>query len=143
MRTAALSLAISSLLFAPLHAETITINNDPGGKVLERRAELSKIYREGHNVKVTGFCLSACTMVLIQIPHERLCFGPQAVLGFHVATVGNKPHYAATEHLMEGFPASVRKWFDAKGGVYQMPHGANYWYLAAQELYAMGFARCK
>ena len=71
---------------------------------------------------VDGSCLSACTMVLGLVPRDRICATPQATFGFHAAWDRNRSgnqvtNRLATQYLMDLYPAAVRKWITARGGL--------------------------
>ncbi len=62
---------------------------------------------------IDGPCLSACTLVLMTIPEERICVTRRAVLGFHAARSidGRGRMYAepeASRAVQEAYPAPVR-----------------------------------
>lgn len=79
--------------FAPsAHAETrvhdkyIDIINDKGGNVMEMAQRRSKLARSGKQVRIRGYCRSACTM-LVTLPNA--CIGPKARIGFHAPRIPN------------------------------------------------------
>ncbi len=55
-------------------------NHDPGGSVILRAAEIRELESRGQEKRISGECLSACTMYL---GLSTACFEPGAVLGFH------------------------------------------------------------
>ena len=61
---------------SPLRA----VNHDPGGSVVLRAAEIRDLETRGQEKRISGECLSACTMYL---GLSTACFEPGAVLGFH------------------------------------------------------------
>jgi hypothetical protein len=68
--------------FSMAQAETIVIENDFGGNVLQyqaRRKELAK----ADLVRIEGYCNSACT-IFITLPNA--CVGRKAQFGFHGAS---------------------------------------------------------
>ena len=64
---------------------TVRIMSDPGGQIGPYLENLAALRASGERVVIDGPCLSACTMVLGVIPHERICVTPRAKLGFHAA----------------------------------------------------------
>ena len=41
--------------------------------------------QSGERIIIDGPCLSACTLLLTEIPHGRVCVTSRAILGFHAA----------------------------------------------------------
>jgi hypothetical protein len=118
------------------------IDNDGGGNVLQRQLEIKELGLAGVSVKVTGRCMSACTLVVV-LPPKQLCFGPKAILGFHQATIDGKPDPRVTQYLLDRYyPENIRIWVVSRGGVDQLPHGNRFWVLTGTELWAMGYRKC-
>jgi hypothetical protein len=85
-------------------------------------------------------------MVTALIPKERLCFGPDATLGFHMARAGwndPTPKPQSTRWMIDRYPVVIRDWIKAKGGLAKMPQLNEYWILEAPQLWTMGFRRCQ
>ena len=76
---AALSAAIT-----PVRAE-VRILASPGGQVGPFLELFDRVRASGERVVIDGPCLSACTLVLMTVPEERICVTRRAVLGFHAA----------------------------------------------------------
>jgi hypothetical protein len=57
---------------------------DPGGSVALRVLEIAALEARGQEKRVSGDCLSACTMYL---GLSTACFEPDTVLGFHGPTL--------------------------------------------------------
>ncbi|MDB6177254.1 hypothetical protein PAF17_06995 [Paracoccus sp. Z330] len=68
------------------HGKYIDIINDKGGNVMEMAQRRSKLARSGKQVRIRGYCRSACTM-LITLPNA--CIGPKARIGFHAPRIPN------------------------------------------------------
>ena len=71
---------------------------------------------------IDGPCLSACTLVLMTVPEERICVTRRAVLGFHAARSidGRGRMYAepeASRAVLESYPGPVRDWISRRGGL--------------------------
>jgi hypothetical protein len=101
---------------------TVRIVSDPGGQIGPYLENLAALRSSGEQVIIDGPCLSACTMVLGVIPHERICVTPRAKLGFHAAW--NPGSYgrpviskAATKLMMDIYPERVRSWIKERGGL--------------------------
>lgn len=65
---------------------TIDIFNDSGGNVLQMVQRRNDLARSGKEVRIRGYCRSACTM-LITLPNA--CLGPRARIGFHAPRIPN------------------------------------------------------
>ena len=93
-------------------------------------------------VVIDGVCLSACTLVLGIVPTDRICITRRATLGFHAAWLpgpsGRPVHSAAgTQALWDYYPANVRRWIQARGGL-----SSKMLYLRGSELSAM-YPQCR
>jgi hypothetical protein len=111
-------------LFAALssaHAE-VRILSSPGGEVGPFIDLFERVKQTGERVVIDGPCLSACTLVLMTVPNERICVTRRAVLGFHAArSMDNRGRmYAepeASQAVLEAYPAPVRSWISRRGGL--------------------------
>lgn len=120
---------------------TVRITADPGGQLGPYLKKLQNLRNSGENVLIDGPCLSACTMLLGIIPHERICVTARARLGFHAAW---RPDQAGrrtsdqdgTELLMSVYPQQVRDWINRRGGL-----SPQLIYLGGEELATM-YSRC-
>ena len=113
---AALSAAIT-----PLRAE-VRILASPGGQVGPFLDLFDRVRASGERVVIDGPCLSACTLVLMTVPEERICVTRRAVLGFHAARSidGRGRMYAepeASRAVLESYPEPVRDWISRRGGL--------------------------
>jgi hypothetical protein len=117
MRTAAktwrilLAITFTLATFAA-RAETIEINEDRGGFVFIYLMKWQKLAAQHPSVRITGVCLSACTVLLGYIPRKNICMTDKGVLGFHLATVS-----FATRQLLEVYPDDIKAWIDKHGGL--------------------------
>ena len=125
MRMAVIKLiVVAAALFAailPARAE-IRILASPGGAVGPFLELFDRVRQSGERVVIDGPCLSACTLVLMTIPEERICVTRRAVLGFHAARSidGRGRMYAepeASRAVQEAYPAPVRDWISRRGGL--------------------------
>jgi hypothetical protein len=107
---AALAAAIT-----PLRAE-VRILASPGGQVGPFLDLFDRVRASGERVVIDGPCLSACTLVLMTIPEERICVTRRAVLGFHAARSidGRGRTYAEPEASRAG---PIRDWISRRGGL--------------------------
>jgi hypothetical protein len=112
------------LVLAGIHASraAVRIAGDRGGRVGEYVDRFDAIRTSGETVMIDGPCLSACTMVLGAVEHDKICVTSHASLGFHAAydladngrAVTN---LEATELLYSHYPSPVRDWIAARGGL--------------------------
>ena len=125
MRMALVKVVIAAAaLFAaipPVRAE-IRILASPGGQVGPFLELFDRVRQSGERVVIDGPCLSACTLLLMTIPEERICVTPRAVLGFHAArSIDRRGRiYAepeASRAVQEAYPEAVRAWISRRGGL--------------------------
>ena len=105
----------------PARAE-IRILASPGGQVGPFLDLFDRVRESGERVVIDGPCLSACTLVLMTVPEERICVTRRAVLGFHAArSIDRRGRmYAepeASRVVLDGYPAPVRDWISRHGGL--------------------------
>jgi hypothetical protein len=103
------------------HAE-VRILSSPGGQVGPFIELFDRVRQTGERVVIDGPCLSACTLVLMTVPNERICVTRRAVLGFHAArSIDNRGRmYAepeASRAVLEAYPVPVRNWISRRGGL--------------------------
>ncbi|KRQ93878.1 hypothetical protein CQ12_30750 [Bradyrhizobium jicamae] len=125
MRRAVIKLVVvaAALVAAigPVRAE-IRILSSPGGEVGPFLELFDRVRQSGERVVIDGPCLSACTLVLMTIPEERICVTRRAVLGFHAARSidGRGRVYAepeASRAVQAAYPPLVRDWIARRGGL--------------------------
>jgi hypothetical protein len=105
----------------PASAE-VRIRSSSGGEVGSYVDLFELVRKSGERVVIDGPCLSACTLVLSLVPHDRICVTRRAVLGFHSARAVDRygRQFAApqeTRIIASTYPASVRHWIASKGGL--------------------------
>jgi hypothetical protein len=120
----------------------IRILASPGGRVGPFLQMFEQVSESGERVVIDGPCLSACTLVLMAVPRQRICVTPRAVLGFHAATsrdfYGRAVHeQEATDVVLAAYPAPVRRWIIRHGGL-----SSRMLMLRGSELAAM-YPRCR
>ena len=94
------------------HAD-VRILSSPGGQVGPFIELFDRVRESGERVVIDGPCLSACTLVLMQVPNDRICVTRRAVLGFHAARSIDRRgrSYAepeASRAVQEAYPEPVR-----------------------------------
>ena len=114
--------AILYALAAPAARAEVRILASPGGQVGPFLDLFEKVRASGERVVIDGPCLSACTLVLSMVPHERICVTRRAVLGFHAARSMDRRGrmYAepeASKLVLEAYPDGVRNWIRHRGGL--------------------------
>jgi hypothetical protein len=110
-RSAVIIAALTAAALAA-RAETIDVYDNHGGSVAAYDAQWAARGRAGANVRITGPCQSACTVLLRHIPRSRICVMPEASFGFHLAKLPQ-----ATATLWNGYPGDIKAWIDAHGGL--------------------------
>ena len=138
------AIVVAAALFAaiaPVRAE-IRILASPGGQVGPFLDLFDRVRQSGERVVIDGPCLSACTLVLMTIPEERICVTRRAVLGFHAArSIDRRGRmYAepeASRDVEAAYPAPVRQWIARRGGL-----TSRLLLLRGRELAAI-YPRCK
>ena len=100
----------------------VRILESPGGQVGPFLDMFDKVAASGEHVIIDGPCMSACTLVLSVVPHERICVTRRAVLGFHAARSMDRRGrtYAepeASQLVLEAYPGPVRDWIVRHGGL--------------------------
>jgi hypothetical protein len=103
------------------HAE-VRILSSPGGQVGPFIELFDKVRESGERVVIDGPCLSACTLVLMTVPSERICVTRRAVFGFHAARSMDRRGrmYAepeASRAVQEAYPEPIRSWIARRGGL--------------------------
>jgi hypothetical protein len=101
-----------SLITSAASAETIDISDDRGGFLFLYQAKWEKLALQHPNVRISGICLSACTVLLGYVPRKNICVTEKGVFGFHLATMA-----FATKQLLEAYPDDIKAWLDQHGGL--------------------------
>jgi len=132
--------------FARRAPESITVLYDePGGDYWEHWRRFKALADSGNDVEIRGSCASGCTVIMIHVPSDRLCFGEGASLQFHIARNGKTgtPDLEFTrDNMVNQYPQDIRAWIIAKGGVEKM-NIQQMWKLDASELWDMGYRKCE
>ena len=120
----------------------LVITADIGGRIGKYVETYQSARQSGDLVVIDGVCLSACTLVLGIVPTDRICITKRATLGFHAAWLpgpkGRPVRSAAgTQALWDYYPAPIRRWIEARGGL-----SSKMLYLRGTELAAM-YPQCR
>jgi len=123
MKLTVLAAAAALSVFSVTSASAaVRITGDPGGQIGPYLESLMALRNSGETVIIDGPCLSACTLVLGVIPHNRICVTRRAKLGFHAAwhpgANGRQiTSRGGTQLLMAVYPAHIRAWIRRHGGL--------------------------
>jgi hypothetical protein len=120
VRTILAATALSAAIL-PAQAE-VRILASPGGQVGPFIELFDRVRESGERVVIDGPCLSACTLVLMTVPNERICVTRRAVLGFHAArSIDRRGRFyaepEASQEVLAAYPAPVRSWISRRGGL--------------------------
>ncbi len=133
-------LALGAALATPAPAMTVT--DDRGGSVSARMRQVAQLSARGTEVRITGTCISACTLFL-GVPNA--CVSPSARLGFHgpsTRTSGLPLPRAEYERISlqmaAMYPPALRQWFITSARAYT----EDYVLITGQDAIAMGARRC-
>jgi len=103
----------------------VRITNDRGGQIGRYVIKYQRLASAGESVIIDGLCASACTILLSELPHDKICVTSRATLGFHAAwnygpngRTFTDPE--ATVMLYSAYPTPVRRWIASRGGL--RPH---------------------
>jgi hypothetical protein len=119
----------------------VRIGQDRGGRMGAYVDKYQGLRSSGEMVIIDGDCLSACTIVLGSVPHDRICVTSRAKLGFHAAwnpasNGRRKTDTEATHTLYSMYPSEVQRWIDQRGGL-----SPRMIFLSGRDLAAM-YRRC-
>ena len=81
----ALAITVAIRASANQHPGEVYIRNDPGGLIGEYAIKYSGIMARDEHVRISGYCASACTMVLI-LPRDHICAEPGTMFLIHSPT---------------------------------------------------------
>ncbi len=127
-------LAASLLLFTPQNVKI-----DEGGSVADRMQHFELIEKAGHQFKIDGMCISACTMFL---GLKNVCVAPRTVFGFHSSYTSNgfisTPSKYGNAILTSYYPPAIRKWVTDNKALDSLELTP----MLAEEAWALGMTRC-
>jgi len=104
----------------------VRILSSPGGEVGQYLRLFALLGQSGERIVIDGPCLSACTLVLSTIPHDRICVTRRAILGFHAARLVDETGRVylapdATRVVIDTYPPAIRAWIKRHGGLTSKP----------------------
>lgn len=143
LRLAAILLMAATLRPEPLWAQAAVyiVNNDRGGIIGTRAAEIRRLNSSGQRVEIRGqVCLSSCTMYL---GAGDVCVSPDTRFGFHGPSYYGKPLEPRyfdywSDVLADHYPAPLRKWFMSTARYRQ----TGYYTILGAELIRLGVEAC-
>jgi hypothetical protein len=128
---------VSLLAWVNVAVADVRIEGSTGGNALSYLALFEKLRESGERVVIDGPCFSACTLVVVAVPRNRICVTRRAILGFHAAKVVdvNGEEYPAeaeqaTRVFAASYPAPIRAWIARHGGLTRKPiflYGKTLW----------------
>lgn len=140
LRIGALALAI---LFGPISSkvDAIEIRMERGGLVDEWVQKVRSYERQNVPVRITGTCLSACTMLL---GLSNSCVSPRAKLGFHGPSTRSgipltwENFDRISRQMADFYPPKIRAWFIAEARLVTRDYVA----ISGAEAIRMGARAC-
>lgn len=94
-----------------------TVRHDSGGYVIDYAIKMRRMERSGQPIRFSGRCDSACTLYLA-LPKSQACVSKGAAFGFHLPSgSSSRGDRIAANFMLNIYPAWVRKWLDANGGL--------------------------
>ena len=117
-----LACAVATALSTSFANATMRITADRGGPIISYTDRFSQARASGEQVVIDGTCLSSCTLAIGMLPPGQVCATSRAVLGFHAAwhqteNGGTAESPAATQLMMDIYPAPLRSWINRHGGL--------------------------
>jgi hypothetical protein len=109
--------SISNSMALPRQSAPHVVRNDSGGYIIDYAIKWKRMEQQQRAVRFDGRCDSACTLFLA-MPASRACLTAKARFGFHLP-FGSSPrgNRVAAAYLMNSYPAWVRTWINANGGL--------------------------
>lgn len=92
-------------------ALALEIQTDNGGRVFEYALRFQHVSKP---IRIMGACRSACTLALA---YPSTCVGPRASLTFHAPYGAGRHNGRVARWVMGRYPASIRAWIRAQGGL--------------------------
>ena len=98
-------------------SKNINIYDDHGGQLIDYAMSISRVEQANARVSFRGSCDSACTLYL-GIPRNRICVAHNASFRFHLPFGSSKRgNQLAANYMIGSYPAWVRRWIGAQGGL--------------------------
>lgn len=96
---------------------TIVISRDNGGSVVEYARAVTRARNDNTFVRFQGQCASACTLFLSLNP-SRTCITRNVSFLFHLPYgADDEVNQWSAQYMEERYPAWVRQWISANGGL--------------------------
>ena len=98
-------------------SKNINIYDDHGGQLIDYAMSISRVEQTNARVNIRGSCDSACTLYL-GIPRNQLCVAHSGSFRFHLPFGSSKSgNQLAANYMIGSYPAWVRRWIGAQGGL--------------------------
>ena len=98
-------------------SKNINIYDDRGGQLIDYAMSISRVEQANARVNIRGSCDSACTLYL-GIPRNRICVAHNASFRFHLPFGSSqRGNQLAANYMIGSYPAWVRRWIGAQGGL--------------------------
>lgn len=143
LRLAVAAMGLGVAMLSPGPAGAIDVRRDMGGSVEERIGMVRALAASGTPVRISGLCVSACTL-LLGVPGA--CVTPEARLGFHGPTSPlpgiplPRPEFEqVTREMAAHYPPAIAAWFMAEA---RMTTG-RYITISGAEAIRMGARPCR
>ena len=138
-----LGLGVGMAAFSPSEALALDVTRDMGGPVDARFQKIRDLGQNQTPVRITGTCVSACTLYL-GLP--QTCVMPEARLGFHGPSsalpgipLPPDEFERVTQQMAAHYPPALRAWYLAEA---RMITGS-YITISGREAIRMGARPCR
>jgi len=99
---------LSALAGAERRDQTVIVAHSTGGGVFATAADLGRIWKAGGTVIISGDCMSACTLALMDVVASSVCWTDEATFLFHAAHINGRLHPGQTELNFAALPAAIQ-----------------------------------
>lgn len=88
----------------------IVIEEGKGGSIIKTATLFGQARLAGSRFRVEGLCYSACTLLLMDVLADSVCWEPEALFLFHAAREGQGPKSEeGTLRLLQAMPDQIRR----------------------------------
>jgi len=131
----------------PVFNHTTVLYYEPGGVFQEHMKRWEELALSGDYVEIRGACASGCTLIMMHVPSNRLCFGEYASLQFHAAGRLNTPFpplrdKELTKWMVDNYPREIRTWLKDLGAPESLTL-EKVLILNSAVLWNMGYRKCE
>ena len=113
MKRSIFSAIVASIVIST-SVSALEVKHDGGGLVETRYHEIAQLHKTGEPVRISGECMSTCTMFLVLGP--QTCVDTKAVFGFHGPSffgisLSKKDFELWSNYISEFYPEPIRSWY--------------------------------